>query len=113
MSRLTSLLLAFIAFAGTVSAQLLTGTPPPPTTPAVPVPQPSAVVTPATSANPATANPNALVFDAETKEYNAKPGEMSAPFIFNVTNVSQTAVSINRLSTSCGCTVAQLPSQPY
>jgi mono/diheme cytochrome c family protein len=58
-------------------------------------------------------DPNALKFDAETKEYNAQPGEVSAPFTFTVTNVSKTEVSINGLHTSCGCTVAQLPTTPY
>ena len=55
----------------------------------------------------------ALKWDAETKEYNPKPGEANAPFIFTVTNVSKTVVSITSLRTSCGCTVAQLPTTPY
>jgi len=58
-------------------------------------------------------DPNALKWDAESKEYHAKPGEMSAAFTFAVTNVSKYEVAINRLSTSCGCTVAQLPTTPY
>ena len=58
-------------------------------------------------------DPNALKWDAETKEYNAKQGDVSAPFTFVVTNVSKTEVSINGLHTSCGCTVAQLPTTPY
>lgn len=56
---------------------------------------------------------NALVFDAETKDYNAKVGEESAPFTFIASNASKADVLINSLRTSCGCTVAQLPSQPY
>ena len=59
------------------------------------------------------ANPNALKWDAETKEYHAKAGDLSAAFTFTVTNVSSSEVAINRLSTSCGCTVAQLPTTPY
>ncbi len=58
-------------------------------------------------------DPNALKFDAETREYNAKQGEVSAPFTFVVTNVSKSEISINGLHTSCGCTVAQLPTTPY
>jgi mono/diheme cytochrome c family protein len=73
----------------------------------------AAVAQPAAAPPTVTANPNALKWDAETKEYNAKSGDVSAPFTFTVTNVSQTEVAINRLSTSCGCTVAQLPTTPY
>lgn len=58
-------------------------------------------------------DPNALKWDAESKEYHAKPGETSSAFTFIVTNVSNYEVAINKLSTSCGCTVAQLPTTPY
>lgn len=74
------------------------------------------VLTPAATPPPVVAavpDPNALKWDAETKEYNAKAGEVSAPFSFTVTNVSNSEVSINGLHTSCGCTVAQLPTTPY
>jgi mono/diheme cytochrome c family protein len=54
-----------------------------------------------------------IVFDSETKTYDAKPGEASAPFVFNLTNVWTNEVIIERTQTSCGCTVAQLPSQPW
>jgi len=57
--------------------------------------------------------PGILVWDAETKEYNAKTGEVSATFTFNLTNVSPAEVVINTVSTSCGCTVAKLPQQPW
>jgi len=53
-----------------------------------------------------------LAWDAESKEYSAKPGEPSAHFTFNLTNVSKEVVLINSVRTSCGCTVAQLPEQP-
>jgi mono/diheme cytochrome c family protein len=53
------------------------------------------------------------VFDAETKEYSAKVGEGTANFTFNLTNVSSSEVLVNRVSTSCGCTVAKLPEQPW
>jgi methionine aminopeptidase len=64
---------------------------------------------------PETSGPDAsaLKWDAELKEYALKPGETSAAFTFVVTNVSKAEVAINRLHTSCGCTVAQLPATPY
>jgi mono/diheme cytochrome c family protein len=51
--------------------------------------------------------------DAELKEYTSKPGESTAPFTFWLTNVSSSEVLINNVRTSCGCTVAKLPSQPW
>jgi mono/diheme cytochrome c family protein len=54
-----------------------------------------------------------LVFDSETKTYDAKPGEAEAPFTFNLTNVWTNEVVIEKTQTSCGCTVAKLPSQPW
>jgi mono/diheme cytochrome c family protein len=54
-----------------------------------------------------------LIFDSETKTYDAKVGEAEAPFIFNLTNVWTNEVIIERCQTSCGCTVAQLPQQPW
>jgi len=54
-----------------------------------------------------------LQWDADSKEYAVKPGETSAPFTFVVTNVSNAEVAISRLHTSCGCTVAKLPTTPY
>jgi hypothetical protein len=56
---------------------------------------------------------SALKWDADLKECALQPGETSAAFTFVVTNVSNTEVAINRLHTSCGCTVAQLPTTPY
>jgi len=58
------------------------------------------------------ADPNTLKFDAESKEYHAKPGEASAIFSFNITNVSKAEVKITALRMSCGCTVAHLPPLP-
>lgn len=56
---------------------------------------------------------NVLAFDAEAKEYNAKPGELDIPFSFYVTNVSTNDVVIDRVHSSCGCTVAELPTLPW
>lgn len=76
--------------------------------PALPNPAPLPVA-PA----PPAAHPGALVFDAEQKDYTAKAGEASAAFTFNLTNVSSAEVLVNRVTTSCGCTVAKLPEQPW
>jgi cytochrome c553 len=54
-----------------------------------------------------------LSLDAATKEHVALPGETSYVFKFAVTNVSPSEIVINQVRTSCGCTVAKLPSQPW
>lgn len=111
MSRFALIVFAVLTAGSTA---LLAQAPPAPATP-VPVTPPGAVQVPPAAA-PATApaqDPNALKWSAESIDYNAKPGEQSAPFTFIVTNVSANAVSINSLRTSCGCTVAQLPTTPY
>ena len=56
---------------------------------------------------------NIITWDADSREYTAKPGEMTAPFMFSFTNVSPQDVTINSVGTSCGCTVAQLPPLPW
>jgi hypothetical protein len=56
---------------------------------------------------------NILAWDAVSKEYHAQPGEFSAPFTFNLTNVSAHPVTIYDTSTTCDCTVASLPSKPW
>lgn len=54
-----------------------------------------------------------LAWDADLKEQQAKSNQLSAEFTFWVTNVSPSEVSIHSVSSSCGCTVAQLPKQPW
>jgi mono/diheme cytochrome c family protein len=54
-----------------------------------------------------------LVFDADTKEYSALPGEPVAPFIFNLTNVWTNEVVIEKVQASCGCTTASMPPVPW
>lgn len=54
-----------------------------------------------------------LAWDAATKEYSAKLGELMAHFTFRVTNVSPAEVVINSVRTSCGCTLAKIPGQPW
>src|SRR5689334_17401295 len=78
-----------------------------PTTPAFPAASIAA-------GSPASAGPlTALKFDAERKDYSSKPGELQAPFTFHLTNTSAAEVSITAVRTSCGCTVAKLPSTPW
>ncbi len=57
--------------------------------------------------------PESLAFDAISKEFTASKGETNALFSFGVTNVSAAPVMINWVRTSCGCTVAKLPSTPW
>lgn len=54
-----------------------------------------------------------LVWDAMEKSIEAKPGDESADFVFSVTNKSENAVEIVNVRPSCGCTVAELPEQPW
>ena len=79
----------------------------------VPLAPPAVPQQPAALPAPSAPDPNALKWDAETKEVNPKPGDVAASFSFVVTNVSDHDVMLNALRTSCGCTVAQLPSTPY
>ncbi|HEV7926456.1 MAG TPA: c-type cytochrome [Verrucomicrobiae bacterium] len=55
----------------------------------------------------------ALAFDAESKEYDASPGERVAPFTFNVTNIWTNDVLVERVHGSCGCTTATMPADPW
>lgn len=57
--------------------------------------------------------PDALKWDADTKENGVNAGAVSTAFTFCVTNVSKADVLINKLQASCGCTAANLPSMPY
>lgn len=63
--------------------------------------------------SPAPSPTEALKWDAESKQYTPKAGETIAAYQFTATNTSKQEVSINTLRTSCGCTVAQLPTTPY
>jgi hypothetical protein len=54
-----------------------------------------------------------LVWDSLLKEQTPLPGQATANFVFNVTNSSDETVVITDVHTSCGCTVAKLPSKPW
>ena len=101
--RLRSPAIAALLLTATLHSQVA----PPPLTPPAVSPRPVAIPPPSAP------DSNALKWDADVKEVNARPGELSAPFSFVVTNVSDHEVTINALRTSCGCTVAQLPTTPY
>lgn len=68
---------------------------------------------PPPGARPVVNNPGALSWDAVFKEYQARAGETEAKFSFALTNVSRTNVLIESVHTSCGCTAAKLPQQPW
>ena len=105
---MTTHLPQLLAFAALIlSATLHAQVGQPPRTPPAGLPPSAAIPTAVVP------DPTALKWDADTKDFNAKPGEISAPFTFVVTNVSDHDVLITKLRTSCGCTVAQLPATPY
>jgi mono/diheme cytochrome c family protein len=54
-----------------------------------------------------------LAFDAESKRYDAAPGESAARFTFNLTNVWTNEVVIHRVQASCGCATVDLPPTPW
>ena len=54
-----------------------------------------------------------LVLDAASKQQTVKPGQESCVFVFAVKNVSKSPITIVQVRTSCGCTVATLPSKPW
>jgi cytochrome c553 len=98
--------------------QATPATPPPPVMPTTHLvkvppliasqPPPQAMATPA---HPAL--DTYLAFDKDQKEVSVPNGTAEANFSFNLTNISQADVLINGVQTSCGCTVAKLPSQPW
>jgi mono/diheme cytochrome c family protein len=54
-----------------------------------------------------------LVFDATTKYYDAKVTDSTAAFKFSITNVWTNEITVDRMDTSCGCTVATMPANPW
>lgn len=100
-----------ILFCAKVAAQ-----PVPPA--ATPIPRPiirPVIPLPRPLASPAQNTPTgpSLIFDAETKQYDASPGESIAPFVFNLTNVWTNEIVITGVRPSCGCTTADMPSVPW
>lgn len=58
-------------------------------------------------------DPTALSWDAREKELRLQAGESEARFVFAFTNVTKSDVTLERIQTSCGCTAARLPMQPW
>lgn len=54
-----------------------------------------------------------VAFDNESKSYDAKITDTNAPFAFYLTNLWTNEITIDRVQTSCGCTVATLPANPW
>jgi cytochrome c5 len=54
-----------------------------------------------------------LALDADVKHYDAKVTDTMVKFQFNLTNTWTNEITIDRLVTSCGCTTASLPSNPW
>jgi mono/diheme cytochrome c family protein len=54
-----------------------------------------------------------LTFDAMSKQYDAKLSDKTAAFNFWLTNTSTREITVDRVETSCGCTVATLPANPW
>ncbi len=90
--------------------QVATPAPPPPATNTLPVVPPRPRPAADASDNMAV---NILAWDAVAKNYLAGAGETNASFIFNLTNVSPEPVIIYDTSTTCECTIAQLPARPW
>lgn len=120
--RLTSLcLLGFLAVTVPALAveQRGNGVPLPktPSHAAAPKPATPPAATPPPGGYPATVVPpkeeTALVLDSSFKEYTAKPGEQSATFTFKLTNTAREPIVVTQVRTSCGCSVAKLPADPW
>ncbi len=54
-----------------------------------------------------------LAWDSDGKEVVVTLGAIDASFVFHVSNVSNEPVTVTRVATSCGCTVAKLPPVPW
>jgi len=100
---------AWLALVALAAAPLLADPQPP--TPAAPAVRAFSVPAPTTP--PATQPASFLAWEADSKDYEARLGDLAAPFTIYVTNVSSEVVMIRELKRSCGCTEAKLPAQPW
>ncbi len=57
--------------------------------------------------------PPSLAWDAMEKTVEAKAGDMAADFVFTVTNKSDRPITITSVRPSCGCTVVDVPANPW
>jgi mono/diheme cytochrome c family protein len=65
------------------------------------------------SAPTGTASTPGLVWDAEVKESHVEPGAAKTNFKFWFTNTTPSEISIQSAKSTCFCTVAKLPSEPW
>lgn len=54
-----------------------------------------------------------LVWLNERQEASPKPTDLTADFAFTFTNISDSEAIIDHVRTSCSCTAAKLPTQPW
>ena len=83
--------------------------------PPVPVSLP-VVVHPATiqQGTPPNQIPDSMIaWDSVNKDTTVPSGSAEAKFEFNLTNIASGPITITSVATSCGCTVAKLPAQPW
>jgi len=76
-------------------------------------PPPLVHVPPAAAAATASSIDAVLTWDSIVKDVTVSNGTPEAHFTFALTNISKEAITITSVSTSCGCTVAKLPEQPW
>ena len=55
----------------------------------------------------------ALVWTPNNPSHEAKRGEVGVRFTFSAKNISTVDVVITEIKPSCGCTVAEMPAQPW
>jgi len=84
-----------------------------PAQPTPPVVPPVQVLNPPVLPPPAASLENLIAWDAERKDSAVPAGTAQAQYTFNLTNISHEVITINSVATSCGCTVARLPEQPW
>lgn len=116
MKRMSCCLYIAALAAGIVICSCAQAQQPPPTPTVVPAVPPPATLQPppvAPNGNQPASLDKFLAFDAGEKDVEATNGTPAAQFSFNLTNISSGDVIINFVQTSCGCTVAKLPSTPW
>lgn len=115
-SRLTT-----IACAGCAALLLANGalraadTPPAPwpTVPQIVPPAPAPAPPAPPAVNPTDLPPTTIAWDSVDKAVSVNFGEPTAKFQFALTNVSDAPVTVLAVSSSCGCTAAQVPPMPW
>lgn len=81
--------------------------------PALPPPVAPPAVKPPPVINPADLPATVVVWDAVQKNVTVNAGDLTAKFLFSLTNVSAEPVTLVSAPSSCGCTVPKLPPLPW